>query len=147
MVNPISQELATAANSNPVSKQYIDIDYSKRPWPQSIVGNETALGTFRDKMKQPESIQNLSIRQYILYRLSLSWWNLYVMLFDRFGRAEVQFSNISISLQISVVENPNIATLYDEEPEIDYLSTKGEWRHRSIIFRYCRVCRSIFAAL
>ena len=59
MVNSISQGLAPAANSNPVPKPYIVIDYSKRPWAPSFVDREAALETSKNMMGPVKSAQPL----------------------------------------------------------------------------------------
>ena len=133
MVNVISQELALASNSTPVFTPYIFIDYSKKPWLPSIVEHENALLTFRNKMKSYKSIQPLSTQQYTLYRLRFVMSAALCNAFDLFGGTIAQINNIAIIMQISIVENPNIALLYDAElqnrlskyarertPDIDY---------------------------
>ena len=85
-------------------------------------------------MKHFKSMQPLSIHQYLLYRWRFLMDAALCNAFDRFGGTVAQINNLSITVQIAIVENPNIAMMYDEElrnrlakyarrgaPSIDYL--------------------------
>ena len=113
--NAISQEMANAANSNPVSIPYVHVDYFKRPWIQSIIEHENASNSFKIKMKQYKSLHPLSIQQYVLYRLRFIMATALCKAFDNFGGIVGQINNISIIMQIAVTDNPNIAMLYGDE--------------------------------
>ena len=89
--------------------------YSKRHCDPSIDEHETALTTFRNKMKQFRALQPLSVQRYVLYRWRFTMAAALCRDFDRFGGTIAQMNNLSIIMQISIPENPNISMLYDEE--------------------------------
>ena len=127
MVSSIIRELATAASSNTARKSYNVSDYSKRPLAPSIGERESAGATFRNMAKQSKSIRPLSIHQYIWYRLRFVMAAALCDPLGRFVGVASRFSNISIALQISFVENPNISMLYGEELQNRLSKYAGEW--------------------
>ena len=106
---------ANASCRNPVFVPYIHIDYSKKPCAPSIVENGNALNSFKNKMKQFKSPKPLSIQRYVLYRWRFLMAASLCNAFGRFGGTVAQLNNLSITIQIAIVGNPNIAMMCGEE--------------------------------